>query len=189
MDGFTDAEDTISRSRSGGVLVTGREELAHLPVESLRPLVVGEEGGILEDAGFAAGVAPHELLCLGDRGGSGLQAAADQGPVRYPRPVVPHAQIQIARGERRQEVLRSSLVARAVVALHQVFGDEPRIAIGDVLEVVADAPPGDDGVIQRVPEDGGEEEAVDRTSKVAGGPPEAPVAGRADEDGLLEEPR
>src|SRR5215218_11206317 len=109
MEGCTDAEDTISRSRSGGALVTGREELAHLPVESLRPLVVGEEGGILEDAGFAAGVAPHELIYLGDRSGSGFQAAADQGPVRYPRPVVRHPEVELARGERRREVLRSSL--------------------------------------------------------------------------------
>src|SRR5215212_3860321 len=189
MDGFTDAEDTISCSRSGGTLATGREELAHLAVEGLRPFVVGEEGSVFEDAGFAAGVEPHELIYLGDRSGSGFQAAADQGPLRYPRPVVRHPEVELARGERRREVLRSSLVARAVVALHQVFGDEPRTVVGDVPEVVTDAPPGDDGVIQRVPEDGGEEEAVDSSSQVAGGPSEARVAGRADEDRFLEESR
>ena len=49
--------------------------------------------------------------------------------------------------------------------------------------------PGDDGVVERVAKDRGEKETVDGGSERARGPIQDSVAGGADEDELLEEPR
>ena len=40
------------------------------------------------------------------------------------------------------------------VILDQLFCHEIGIVVGHAPEVVADAPPGDDGVVERIPEDG-----------------------------------
>jgi hypothetical protein len=81
--------------------------------------------------------------------------------VRHPRPEVGDPQIELARDEGRREVPPPRLVSSAVVILDQLFCHEFSIVVGHAPEVVADAPYGDDGVVERIPEDRREEEAVD----------------------------
>jgi hypothetical protein len=80
-------------------------------------------------------------------------------------------------------------VARPVVVLDDVVRDERGIVVGHLLQVVADAGPRDEGVVERVAEDRRAEEAEDGVPDAARGAVQGAVAGGADEDELLEELR
>src|SRR5918995_6592467 len=128
----------------------------------------------------------HETLRFVYGGRLRFESPADQGPVRHPRPEVGDPQVEPARDESGRKVPRPRPVARAIVVIDQLAGYETRIVVDHPPEVVPKPPPGDDGVVERVPEDRRAEEAVDDITQSPRGTVQGPVARRADEYELLE---
>src|SRR3712207_4963611 len=117
----------------------GREELPHLFVEGLRPLYVGEECRVPEDAGLCAGVVPSKVVQVREGDGLGLLAPAEKALVRDPRPEVPDAEVELSGDEGRGKVPGPWPVARPVVVLDYPVGDERGVVVGHPSQVVADA--------------------------------------------------
>src|SRR5215210_6851505 len=109
--------------------------------------------------------------------------------MRYPRPEVGDPEVELACNKGGNEESCPHLMARPVIVFDQLLGHEIRVVVRHTFEEVAQAPPGDDGVVERVPEDGGSEEAVDSIPQPSRRTVEGAEAGRADEDELSEEPR